>query len=99
MSHGDIQQGWTQDGTFKDANGDDVRCYDVVALLEAAASEPDPAGSVAMLPAGTSGTVLFYKTGQPCWLELEYETDRRIFGIVEATKTKLHLRSEEKYPR
>jgi hypothetical protein len=95
----EISQGWTQEGTFDDANGVAVRCYDDAALLEEAGSTPDDEGSVIILPAGTSGTVLFFTTGDPCWLELEYETDGMVFGVVEASKTKLHLRNEEKYPR
>jgi len=42
---------------------------------------------------------LFFTTGEPCWLELEYETEGAVFGVVEARKTKLHLRNDEKYPR
>lgn len=99
MKTADIQQDWTQSGTFLDAEGNAVRCYDDVALLEATGSEPDGNGSVIKLPVGTSGTVLFYSTGEPCWLELEYETTGAVFGIVQATKTKLHLRNEEKYSR
>ena len=99
MKAAEIQQVWTQEGTFADANGVEVRCYDDVALLEATSSEQDSAGSVIMLPAGTAGTVLFFSTGEPCWLELEYETDGAVFGVVEAGKTTLHVRNEEKYPR
>jgi hypothetical protein len=95
----DIRQDWTQKGTFADSVGIRVRCYDDVALLEPTGSEPDNNGAVIILPAGTSGTVLFFTTGEPCWLELEYETAGRVFGVVEASKTKLHLRTEEKYLR
>lgn len=93
------RQDWIQEGAFKDADGVDVRCYDDIALLEAVASEPDEDGSVITLPAGTTGTVLFFSMGEPRWLELEYETDGMVFGFVEAAKTKPHLRNEEKYPR
>lgn len=92
-----LEQDWTQDGTFADHNGTRVRCYDDVALLEPTGSEPDSNGSIIMLPAGTSGTVLFFTTGEPCLLELEYEVDGMVLGVVEASKTKLHLRNEEKY--
>jgi len=95
----DIQQDWTQEGTFADGDGNHVRCYDDVALLEAADSEPDGKGVVITLPEGATGTVLFFTIGDPCWLELEYETPGMVFGVVEASKTKLHLRNEEKYPR
>jgi hypothetical protein len=70
-----------------------------VILLEPTDSEPDNNGSVIALPAGTSGTVLFFTTGTPCWLELEYETPGFVFGVVEASKTKLQMRNEEKFPR
>lgn len=69
----DIRQSWTQEGTFADSEGAQVRCYDDVVLLEATSSEPDNNGSVIDLSAGTSGTVLFFSTGEPCWLELEFE--------------------------
>ena len=95
----DIRQDWTQDGTFADSDGIRVRCYDDVALLKDTDSEPDSNGFVITLPAGTSGTVLFFTTGEPCWLEIEYETNGMVFGVVEASHTKLHLRNEEKYPR
>lgn len=95
----DIKQVWTQDGTFKDAAGIDVRCYDDIALLEDTGSEPDGNGSIISLPAGTTGTVLFFTTGDPCWLQIEYEADGAVFGVAEARKTKLHLRNDEKYPR
>ncbi|MFC3077774.1 hypothetical protein ACFODL_06705 [Phenylobacterium terrae] len=99
MKAEDIQQDWTQDGTFPDADGTHVRCYDDVAILEPTASEPDSSGSVIVVPAGTSGTVLFFTTGEPCWLELEYEMEGMVFGVVEASKTKLYLRNDEKYSR
>ena len=99
MKAGDIQQGWTQEGAFTDSNGARVHCYDDVALLESTRSEPDRNGSVITLPAGASGTVLFFTTGEPCWLQIEYETPAMVIGVVEATKTKLHLRNEQKYPR
>ena len=99
MSADEIQWDWTQDGTFADAEGSRVRCYDDVALLEPTGSEPDGKGSVIMLPEGTSGTVLFFTTGEPCWLQIEYETEGVVFGQVEASKVRLHLRNEEKYPR
>ena len=95
----DIQQDWTQDGTFTDSYGNNVRCYDDVSLLEAAESEPGGNGAVITLPDGTSGTVLFFTIGEPCWLQLEYETPGMVLGVVKASKTKLHLRNEEKYPR
>jgi hypothetical protein len=95
----DIQQGWTQEGTFPDSDGTRVRCYDDIALLEVTSSEPDSNGAVIMLPAGTSGTVLFFTTGEPCLLQIEYVTAGMVFGIVEASKTRLHLRNEEKYRR
>ena len=88
---------WTQDGAFADRNGTLVRCYDDVALLEPADTEPDTNGHVITLPAGRRGTVLFFTTGEPRWLELEYETSGTLFGVVEASKTKLHLRNEEKH--
>ncbi len=94
-----IPQDWTQDGTFADSTGARVRCYDDVVLLEATNSEPDSNGSVLTLPAGTTGTVLFFTTGEPCWLELEYGTTGMVFGVVKAARTSLHLRNEEKYPR
>jgi len=92
-----VEQQWTQDGKFKDADGVDVRCYDDVVLLKAAHSEPNTKGSIITLPAGTSGTVLFYTIGEPCWLQLEYETDEIVLGVVEAANTRLYLRNEEKY--
>lgn len=94
-----IQQSWTQYGAFADGAGVEVRSYDDVCLLEPTDSEPDGDGAVISLPAGTVGTVLMFTTGEPCWLELEYTGSGMIFGVVEASKTKLHLRSEEKYPR
>ena len=99
MKAEDIRQEWTQEGTFPDNHGTRVRCYDDVALLEDVGSEPDSNGSVIILPAGTTGTVLFFTTGKPCWLHIEYETTGMVFGIVEASKTELHLRNEEKYRR
>ncbi len=99
MKATDIQQDWTQDGTFADRDGTPVRCYDDVILVEPTNSEPDSKGSVISVPEGTSGTVLFFSTGEPCWLNIEYEAPGLVFGVVEATKTKLHLRNEEKHPR
>jgi hypothetical protein len=95
----DIRQDWTQDGTFADSTGTLVRCYDDVALLEATHSEPDSNSSVLTLPAGTLGTVLFFTTGEPCWLQLEYETAGVVFGVVEGSRTSLHMRNEEKHRR
>ncbi|GHH13592.1 hypothetical protein GCM10008023_14190 [Sphingomonas glacialis] len=99
MRLADVQQEWSQDGTFADADGTLVRCYDDVAVLEHARSEPDGNGHHCEIAAGSTGTVLFYSTGDQCWLELEYELPGRIFGVVEASKTRLALRNEEKYPR
>ena len=99
MKAADIGQNWTQEGTFGDSEGTRVRCYDDVALLEVTSSEPDGNGYAIVLPEGTSGTVLFFTTGEPCWLEIEYNVHGIVFGVVEALKTKLHLRNEEKYPR
>jgi hypothetical protein len=95
----DIRQEWTQDGTFSDSHGTRVRCYDDIALLESVSSEPDSNGSVITLRAGTTGTVLFFTTAEPCWLQIEYESEGMVFGFVEAWKTELYLRNEEKYPR
>jgi hypothetical protein len=95
----DIQQEWSQDGTFVDSEGVRVRAYDDVELLEAATSEPDANGSVLLIPAGATGTVLFYSTGEPCLLQLEYDMPGMIHGAVEAHKTRLFQRNEEKYSR
>jgi hypothetical protein len=99
MDMADILQDWTQGGTFADGDGTAVRCYDDVVLLEPTTSEPDSTGSEILLPAGTTGTVLFFSTGQPCWLSIEYEVPGMVCGVVEASKAKLHLLNEEKYRR
>ena len=91
-----IQQGWTQEGTFQDADGALVRCYDYVAVLEDVESEPDSNGSVVKIPAGSTGAVLFYSTGTPCWLEVEYDLPGAIFGVIDAGKTRLAIKNEEK---
>ncbi len=99
MRAADIHQNWTQEGTFLDSNGTRVRCYDDVILIEAGGLEPDNNGSVIILPAGTSGTVLFFTTDEPCMLEIEYVTRGIVFGVIEASKVRLHLLNEEKYRR
>ena len=99
MKAADVQQEWTQEGGFADADGTLVRCYDDVAVLEDVRLEPDGNGHVSEIAAGSTGTVLFYSTGTPCWLELEYELPGVISGVVKASKTRLATRNEEKYPR
>ena len=95
----DEVRAWSQDGTFEDAFGTAVHAYDDIALLEDWGSQPDSKGSIIPLPKGTSGTVLFYTEDKPSILHIEWEVPGAVFGVVEAAKTKLHLRNEEKYPR
>ena len=90
---------WAQESTFADAEGTAVRAYDDIVLLEDWGSEPDANGSIIPLPAGTTGTVLMYTEDAPCMLHVEWEVPGMVLGFVEAAKTKLYMRNEEKYPR
>ena len=99
VNTGDIDQEWSQDGTFFDKNGRAVRAYDDVRILVDAEAQQLGHSPTLVLPAGTTGTVLFYSTGDPCYLDVEFEVPGMAVGVVKASDVEYFLSSEAKYPR
>ncbi len=92
---------WTQDGAFIGSDGRPVRCYDDVVLSRPIPVEGGVRTDVTEVPAGTTGTVLFYSRGPVGIAQLECDVgeDAFAFGYEELWRLKLHMTNEEKYPR
>ncbi|MBC7669621.1 MAG: hypothetical protein H7236_14510 [Gemmatimonadaceae bacterium] len=91
---------WTQDGSFRGADGKPVRAYDDVVLLRDIVPENDPK-SPYIVPAGTTGTILFFNeradgVAQP---ELDWDPVAVVLGYEDQRHLRLHMTNEEKYPR
>ena len=92
---------WTQDGTFCGADSRPVRAYDDVVLLRDIKPENDPA-SPYVVPAGTTGTVLFFseRVDGVAQIELDWLPDQAIvLGYEDQRFLRLHMTNEEKHPR
>ena len=91
---------WTQDGTFAGADGKSVHAYDDVVLLRDIKPENDPT-SPYVVPAGTTGTVLFFsdRVDGVAQLELYWDPKAVVLGYEDQRHLRLHMTNEEKYPR
>ena len=91
---------WTQDGTFRGADGVAVRAYDDVVLLRDIKPENDPSAAD-VVPAGTTGTVLFFSTRSDgvAQLELSWRPRQVVIGYEDQRFLRLHMTNEQKYAR
>jgi hypothetical protein len=90
-------EGWTQEGLFLDADGNQVGAYDDVVLLEPTLPENDPAAAY-IAPAGTVGTVLFHCGVGDGLLELElsWTPVSTVIGYAKPSTVRLYRMAEEK---
>jgi hypothetical protein len=92
--------GWVQEGSFEGTDGHRVRAYDDVVLTREIPVRDGVRTTVASVPAGTVGTVLFFVPGPTGLAELELNVlGGFAFGIEETRRLRLHQTNEEKYPR
>jgi hypothetical protein len=91
---------WTQDGAFPDRDGNAVRAYDDVVLLEPTLPENDGTAAY-IVPEGTVGTVLFHCADAEGVLQLElyWRPGAFVIGYANPTHVRLHQTNEQKHPR
>jgi len=91
---------WRCEGSFAGADGRAVRNYDDVILLTDIPLEGDES-SQHRIPAGTIATVLFFQTEPDGYADLEcsWPADGFSFGWARTDSVKLHMTTEEKWPR
>src|SRR5579871_4695385 len=97
LTKADFEGRWVQEGAFADADGNSVRAYDDVMLTREIPVEAGVRTQVASVPAGATGTVLFFVPGIDGVAELEIAVadNAFTFGIEETRRLRLHTTNEE----